>query len=702
MKKFFYTMGIVAAAAFTFSSCQKEQSIEQPSGKLVTVTFTAEKAGLDTKTAAVEGEKEVSFVWTDEDVANIKLFTVGEKDDDLTPVANPTVTKVSDTKLTISAQVAPNAAYTFKAILSGKWTGDGIKPRLSDSQSPSATNFDPTADVLMSDAMEVVVGDAEEGEETAATSDLEMVFRRKIVVNKMTLKNMAEGEAIDKVIITSDKDIAGYWYTNGTPVGDKKSITLNYNKAVAVPAGGQFPVYFTTLPGTGNSLTVEVVTNQFIYTKSFAEGKSVDFNLGQFTKFNLALPEGTPNGVLTLPFSDDFSWASAGATLPADKYSESSTLYFDKGKLRLGTGSATGFITTKEIDLSSPFYVKVNAFAYNAGSDKAKILVKVDDGEAQTAVNDDTNLTADAKDYYFNFAAATDESKVTITVAGSNPRFALNSIDIISGAYELPPVITVTSDNPMSLANTAGTGVIEYTIANPTEASLTAALKDATATWISNIDCGTAGEVSFDVAAQAEGAPARSAVIVLSYEGADDVEVTVNQASGSGGITTKTFTIASASVVSGTTYTTHEATVDGRGWIITFGGNNKSVGTNKNNRSKCTLADYSKYAVSPVTTSSIASAFASTTSISDVKKISYTFDGGSDQTSTNVYLLYSANGTDFSLMTLTSGTQGAAISSGAEFEFAKCSGYFAVLFEATNTSGNWRIDDVNLTFTYEE
>ena len=204
-------------------------------------------------------------------------------------------------------------------------------------------------------------------------------------------------------------------------------------------------------------------------------------------------------------------------------------------------------------------------------------------------------------------------------MAGSNPRFALNSIDIISGAYELPPVITVTSDNPMSLANTAGTGVIEYTIANPTEASLTAALKDATATWISNIDCGTAGEVSFDVAAQAEGAPARSAVIVLSYEGADDVEVTVNQAAGSGGITTKTFTIASASVVSGTTYTTHEATVDGRGWIITFGGNNKSVGTNKNNRSKCTLADYSKYAVSPVTTSSIASAFASTTSISDVK-----------------------------------------------------------------------------------
>ena len=701
MKKLIYTLGIIAATAFTFSSCQKEQSIDQPSSELVTVTFTAEKAGLDTKTAAVEGEKEVSFIWTDEDLANIKLFTVGE-DDALTAVANPTVTKVSDTKLTISVQVAPNATYTFKAILSGKWTSDGIKPRLTDAQSPSATNFDPTADVLISDAIEVVVGAADEGEETVATPDLEMVFRRKVVVNKMTLKNMAEGEAIDKVIITSGKDIAGYYYTDGTPNGDKKSITLNYNKAVTVPAGGQFPVYFTTLPGTGHSLTVEVVTNQFIYTKSFAEGKSVDFNLGQFTKFNLALPEGTPNGTLTLPFSDDLSWASSGATLPADKYSESSTLYFDKGKLRLGTGSVTGFITTKEIDLSSPFYVKVNAFAYNAANDNAKILVKVDDGEAQTAVNDDAYLTADAKDYYFNFAAATANSMVTITVAGSNPRFALNSIDIISGAYELPPVIKVTSDNPMSLANTAGTGVIEYTIANPTEASLTAALKDASASWVSNIDFDTDGEVSFDVAAQAEGAAARSAVIVLSYEGADDVEVTVNQAAGSGGTTTKTFTIASASVVSASGYATYTTKVDGRDWIITFGGNNKSVGTNSGNRTKCTLSEYSKYAVSPVTTSSIASAFASTTSIADVKKISYTFNGGSNQTSTNVYLLYSADGTDFSQIALTSGTQGAAISSGAEFEFAKCSGYFAVLFVATNSSGAWRIDDVNLTFTYEE
>ena len=158
------------------------------------------------------------------------------------------------------------------------------------------------------------------------------------------------------------------------------------------------------------------------------------------------------------------------------------------------------------------------------------------------------------------------------------------------------------------------------------------------------------------------------------------------------------FTIESGDVVNNSGYAKYEATVEDRGWIITFGGNNKSVGTNSGNRSKCNLSSYSKYAVSPVTTSYVASAFVSTTSISDVSKISYTFSGGKNQTNTNVYLIYSSDGNTFSQVSLTSGTQGATISSGTAYEFTKCSGYFGLLFKATNSSGDWRIDDVKITF----
>ena len=162
------------------------------------------------------------------------------------------------------------------------------------------------------------------------------------------------------------------------------------------------------------------------------------------------------------------------------------------------------------------------------------------------------------------------------------------------------------------------------------------------------------------------------------------------------------FTIASGSVVSGTGYKAHSATVEDRSFVITFGGNNSSVGTNSSNRSNCNLSSYSKYAVSPVTTSSVASAFACTTRLDDVSKISYTVSGsGSNQASTKVYLLYSADNTTFSQLPLTSGTQGSTIVTGSvetAFEFSPKSGYFALLFEATNSSGNWRIDNVSVSF----
>lgn len=161
---------------------------------------------------------------------------------------------------------------------------------------------------------------------------------------------------------------------------------------------------------------------------------------------------------------------------------------------------------------------------------------------------------------------------------------------------------------------------------------------------------------------------------------------------------TELFTIESDDVVTNSGYTAYNTTVSSRDYVITFGGNNKSVGTNSSNRSSCNLSYYSKYAVSPVTTSDVASAFACKTSISNISKVSYTFNGGSNQTNTNVYLIYSEDNSTFSQLTLSSGTQGASISSGTEFTFSPKTGYFALLFVATNSSGNWRIDDVDITF----
>lgn len=319
MKKIIYTLGIIAVSAFAFSACQKEQATtdELPESKLVTITFSAEKAGLETKTAAVEGGTSVSYIWTDDDIDNIKLFTVttsidaetGNETESLSEVANPTVTKVSDTKLTISGKVAPNATYKFRAILCDpdSYTGSGTnystrKPKTKATQAPDGTdNFDPTADILVSDDMVVTVGNS--SEETIATDALEMSFRRQIVISKMTLKNLGAGEKVSKVVVTSTTgDIQGY-LNNGTMSGQSKVITLNYSNEV-VPANGEFPVYFVSMNNEGIALTVDVTTDKYTYEKSFTSGKSIDLVLGQFTKFNVALPAGTP--VTTVSNGDYF------------------------------------------------------------------------------------------------------------------------------------------------------------------------------------------------------------------------------------------------------------------------------------------------------------------------------------------------------------------------------------------------------------
>lgn len=276
MKKAFYTLGILALASFTFASCQKELKPEnEQEGKLVTVTFVAETA--NTKSGVLEeGTTSVSYKWTAEDVSNMKLFTVSGNT--LTQVNNPTVSKVSDTKLTITASVAANS--TVRAILA-KTMDENNNPIVPSIQNPGVDSFDPNADILVSEDEEVKEGMPEEG----------LIFKRQVTINKMTLHNLGAGEKVSSVKITSDKDLTG----------DGVSLTLNYNNAI-VPESGQFPVYFVAQPNADQNLTVEVVTDQNNYSKTLSA--PISFALGSFAKFNVGLQVVAPKFVKVTSSAD--------------------------------------------------------------------------------------------------------------------------------------------------------------------------------------------------------------------------------------------------------------------------------------------------------------------------------------------------------------------------------------------------------------
>lgn len=283
MKRYLLTFGVIAASILALSSCNREENFtKEPEKNKVTFTFTAEKAGENTKTQVIEGAK-ASYLWTVEDQANFKLYLIGKDgsgNETKTAVPNTDITfnfSQDYRTLTITAAVEEAESYTFRAIVAGAFSS-GHNPQVKPVQSPATDNYDPSADLLVSEDLT-----------TTSPSNLALSFQRKAVINKMTLKNITADEKVKNVVITSTKNLTGTFSSNDFSNGDK-AIRLNYASQPVVASNGEFSVYFAAIPMTGHTLTVTLTTDQHKYTKTF--GGSIAFNQGEFTRFSVGLPAG--------------------------------------------------------------------------------------------------------------------------------------------------------------------------------------------------------------------------------------------------------------------------------------------------------------------------------------------------------------------------------------------------------------------------
>ena len=546
MKKTIYSLGILALTAFSFASCQKELTPEKDrEGKLVTVTFVAEST--NTKSGvATEGSTSVSYKWTTDDVNNMKLFTVGEDSDGkevLTEVTDAVVTKVSDTKLTITATLAEESVV--RAYLSEEQTSGGA-PRIMAAQSPLSNSFDPVADILISEDETVSGSMPEEG----------LIFNRQVVINKMTLHNLVEGEKVKKVILTSDKGLNGHWdgskmvaNSNG---GNK--LTLLYDDFV-VSSAGTFPVYFVTMPNAGHKLSIEVQTDQKIYYKTI-ESTTLDFNLGEFTKFNVGLPTGTPvtgfvggNYAIGNPDGTKIAvlWKSGDNNLKSidvTKDSEGNLICAPNVEIK---ESIFTFAESTDEDYPGMFTIQDHneLYLYAASSGSNHLMAK-------------SSLDADC---YWDISQNADGSYSIVASKSSNRNVMQNNGSIFScyaSASQTAivlypaenvinddtPLIEVTSENPIGVPAEGGSYTIQYILHN--KISGEKIVFDPNVDWITDPEISD-NEITFNVEAQESGAVARTGVITLSYEGAEDVEIEVNQAAGEGGVNTYTYVFTSKS-----------------------------------------------------------------------------------------------------------------------------------------------------------
>ena len=340
---------------------------------------------------------------------------------------------------------------------------------------------------------------------------------------------------------------------------------------------------------------------------------------------------------------------------------------------------------TKSGSLSSVYYYVGETFSstgvtiygeYNSGDTHVDITSSVTFGGYNMSTAGTYTVTASYNDLSINVGTIYVRAKA-LTISPTTKTIAEGeSFDI-----------TVTYNVNVTITNTPGTGSVSANKSSITYSNANKATTSTTVT-VTGVSAGTA-TLSFS----GTGVTTRTCTITITEVPADHFTITPNTL----------VTGSSYQAYSGSYSTDYNGTgTSSRNWVVTYGGGSNSIGTNSNQASNCKLTNYSKYAVSPVTTSTMAVAVASTDQLYKIKTVSFSYSSGSNLTSTKAYLLYSTDNTAFAQASLSSGSQGmSTTSTGTTYTFelseAK-NGYFALVFTTNATSGEWKINGLSIEF----
>ena len=558
MKKIFKAFFIMAATTATIISCSKESGNEAITNNENLVQLTIIASNPQTKTSTKTEIDGVTPYWSVGDAIGITKGTSNYM------FTTDITSKSATASFTGAVEVSSDlyAYYPFTA--NGLTTQGDVKIDLPGTQKPTVSSFDGNADLMIAKKFAV---------DPASTTVENLEFKRLGAIVKIVLIDkdavMISEQHPASVSMTAENYLTGRIYLK---LEDQELGEVYYNQSYTATAeytentqyvlNGQNATYLVVYPQTleeDSSLTVRAETEDYVIEKNITVPQGgIALEAGKITTLNINL-EASHISVATggdeLPFADDMGWANNGSSdngtdlattieeASNGLYVAASKAYKGIGGLKLGTSSANGYVTTKQLNLSGAFYIEVAGETY--GSDTGNLVIKVDEkevlNEAFAAVN------------YVNIPAGSYTNKSKVTIGTSVKRGRIYSVAIKSGEYVPAPVINVTSDNPMAVDNSGDFYTIEYNISNPSVGVSIIANSDVE--WIHDFDYNTAGEITFEVDAQESGAPARTGNITLTYEGATAIDVVVNQAAGSGGSSTQysvTYTVSSKTSVNTT------------------------------------------------------------------------------------------------------------------------------------------------------
>ena len=313
MKNIFKSLMLVAVAAMGFTACE-QTNVENatPAVPEVAMTITAD---VDETRTVISDEANGKVVWSEGD----QLMVI-ENDDTFRKTTETVIDGEGKAQFAVSfpknsGKVTYNAIYPASAVDVNYSSAEEVVVQVKNTQFATATSFDPTADVLVAKQIEF----------EAQPTELNMQFKRIVAFGKMTFTHLRGTSKIKQVTFTAGEEdvLAGRNFVNATTgevfvYGDDdatNSITVNYEEAIESD-----DVYFVCNPfqmEAGETFTVKVICDDAVYTREveIPAGRSLTFTEGDMTTFIVNMEDASVQDVAAVESkTDTLTRATTGIT----------------------------------------------------------------------------------------------------------------------------------------------------------------------------------------------------------------------------------------------------------------------------------------------------------------------------------------------------------------------------------------------------
>ena len=566
MKKLMNIFVLVAAAAMTLASCQKNE-INGPVNKEVHFTIRADFA--ETKTAITDnGDKTYTPTWAKGDKIGVLFSLEGTAEKvefENTADAGDIATFEGKHAFAVveGASEVDGNLYAFypSSAFNKMYSDGGVRLDLENIQYPTSTSFDPSCDLLIAKPCYYM---AEATGEDAEVLIDDMYFARMMSVLKINLNSeFLTNETVKSVSFDADGvDFTGAMKFNletGEFVGNQSSSQdLSEVKAVyseedpIAVAGEKNSAYLVVAPVTipsGTPLTFTIETENYDIVKTINAPADMVMPSGNIAVINLTIAE--ENCTIKTEDTSDYSgeWLitgvnegqvyAAGAyvsgknnlnvtvpiTISDKKINEVDGLAACKMLItKISEGDYAGLYTIQD---SNELYL----YAASSGSNQLKASTTIS-ANSYWAIAENTDGT-----YSVVATESSNRNVMQFNYNNASPIFSCYASESMS-AVTLYPYSYVQPDTTPRII-VAEEALTQNVDADATELSFNYSLKnisgvptatvaaDATMTNVSaTADNGT---VTVTFAANEEESP-KTATVTLSYEGAEPVSVTITQA----------------------------------------------------------------------------------------------------------------------------------------------------------------------------